>query len=61
MIGLARELAHHVGMLWRLRQLRKRCWHHDPSTGTSWVSQMLINGGMGKKFWCRRCERTVFV
>lgn len=40
---------------------RRRCFHHDWTTGESWIKTRLINMGMGKMFWCRKCTRTWFV
>lgn len=46
---------------WWARWLRMRaCFHHDRSTGTSWLGEQLIDGGMRKMFWCRMCGRTWF-
>lgn len=46
---------------WRTRAKRKDCFHHDRLTGESWIKDQLIDMGMGKMFWCDKCERTWFV
>lgn len=40
---------------------RRRCFHHDPVTGTTWLASELINMGSGKRFWCTHCGRMWFV
>jgi hypothetical protein len=42
------------------RRRQRRCMHHDRMTGTSWISEQLIEAGMRKMFWCTRCEQTWF-
>lgn len=42
------------------RRKRKNCFHHDHSTGVSWIKSQLIETGMGKMFWCARCQQTWF-
>jgi len=36
---------------------RRNCMHHDWAAGDSWIKSHLINTGMGKLFWCTRCNR----
>lgn len=40
---------------------RRRCFHHDPYTGTSWLESRLIDVGMRKMFWCTACDKTWIV
>lgn len=42
---------------WRAR---RRCFHHDQATGTSWITGQLIDTGMRKMWRCRECGRTWF-
>jgi hypothetical protein len=36
---------------------QRRCFHHDHTTGESWLTSFLIQNGMGKLFRCTRCFR----
>jgi hypothetical protein len=59
--GVLRDLVVDAWRWWKLRRVRKHCWHHDDKTGQSWVNSRLINTGAGKMFWCSRCEKTEFI
>lgn len=36
---------------------RRRCFHHDWRTGTSWIEDQIVDAGRAKHFWCTRCRR----
>ena len=36
---------------------RRRCFHHDHHTGTSWIRENLIDLGRRKQFWCDHCDK----
>ena len=45
-------------MRWLTRwRERRRCFHHDHTTGQSWITGQLIHHGMGKLFRCKQCGR----
>jgi hypothetical protein len=39
---------------WRAR---RACFHHDRSTGESWLFCQLIDLGRRKEFWCTKCGK----
>jgi hypothetical protein len=39
---------------------QRACFHHDWTTGQSWIENRLIEMGSRKMFWCRECGRTWF-
>lgn len=47
-------LEFHVGG-WRKRRW---CFHHDHTTGTSWIKSQLLDVGRRKAFWCEDCGKT---
>lgn len=47
--------------VWRRWRKRRECFHHDHSTGTTWITGQLINSGTGKMFTCANCQNTWFV
>lgn len=36
---------------------RRACFHHNHSTGESWVSGRLVDMGRAKHWTCRECGR----
>jgi hypothetical protein len=50
-----------LGLAIANRLPRARCWHHDISTGKSWVDGRLIDLGRRKMFRCARCDKTEIV
>lgn len=36
---------------------RRRCFHHDRHTGTSWIQSQLIDLGMRKLYHCTECGK----
>lgn len=43
-------------MLTRWRK-RRACFHHDHTTGKTWIKSMLIDTGRNKMFWCTTCGK----
>lgn len=46
--------------LWRRWRRMHDCFHHDRTTGESWIEGQLIDCGRRKMFWCRECDRAWF-
>jgi hypothetical protein len=46
-----------VRAAWRRWRNRRGCFHHEHSTGESYLRNELIDCGMRKRFWCTRCGR----
>ncbi len=44
-------------MWWRRHRDRGRCFHHDHTTGRSWISARLVDLGRAKHYRCIRCGR----
>lgn len=51
-----------IGMCGALAVTRstRRCWHHAPSTGESYLTGTLIDLGSRKMWRCRECRGTWF-
>ena len=37
---------------------RRNCWHHDHTTGQSWITGHIIDAGRAKLWRCSNCDRT---
>jgi hypothetical protein len=37
---------------------QRSCWHHDHTTGQTWISGTLIDAGRAKLWHCTHCDRT---
>lgn len=49
-------------MKWLRRWRAQRdCFHHNQSTGATWIGARLINTGANKVFKCMMCGRMWFV
>lgn len=52
-------------MSWlRRHRNRRKCFHHNPTTGHSWIKSQLIELGKSKMYWCEKdlggCDKVWF-